>query len=217
LVNGFLAMGTRIENWQQLPGGIDPEEAVAACVELLNEFFEAGMCVDMTPIGSIVMFPINEQPDGWLICDGQAYSRTLYAALFALIGTTYGAGDESTTFNIPDWRDLSPMGAGGSLVGSPGAVQGEAVVTLTTAQMPSHTHAVSDPGHAHRIPKASATVNAGVNTSTPNARTDNPATPTMTTDMAFTGASITATGGSEAHNNLHPVMGVAFLIYAGVI
>lgn len=56
------------------------------------------------PVGAIMAFAMSTPPDDWLECDGSAISRTTYAALFAIIGTTYGAGDGSTTFNLPDLR-----------------------------------------------------------------------------------------------------------------
>src|SRR3954447_9235482 len=55
--------------------------------------------------GAILVFASSSIPSGFLVCDGSAVSRTTYAALFAVIGTTYGAGNGSTTFNVPDLRD----------------------------------------------------------------------------------------------------------------
>jgi len=63
-----------------------------------------------TPVGSISLFAGTTAPSGWLICDGSAVSRTTYANLFSVIGTTYGAGDGSTTFNIPDIQGKVPVG-----------------------------------------------------------------------------------------------------------
>jgi len=57
-------------------------------------------------VGSIADFPFDDVPGGWLECDGGAYSRSAYAALFSKIGTTFGSGDGSTTFNVPDCRDI---------------------------------------------------------------------------------------------------------------
>lgn len=88
-------------------------------------------------------------PDGWLRCEGQAISREIYADLFALIDTTWGAGDGSTTFNLPDFRDRTPVGVSGTkLLGSYG---GAASVTLNTGQLPAHNHGINDPGHDHSI------------------------------------------------------------------
>lgn len=64
------------------------------------------------PIGSYIPFGGTSIPTGWLLCNGQAVSRTDYADLFAVIGTAYGSGDGSTTFNIPDLREAVPKGAG---------------------------------------------------------------------------------------------------------
>ena len=67
---------------------------------------------DLFKPGMVVPFAGSTAPSGWLICDGAAISRSTYSALFAVIGTTYGAGDGSTTFNIPDLQDRILQGAG---------------------------------------------------------------------------------------------------------
>lgn len=64
------------------------------------------------PPGSVQMYVGSSSPSGWLICDGTAVSRTTYADLFGIIGTAYGAGDGSTTFNLPDFRGRAPIGVG---------------------------------------------------------------------------------------------------------
>lgn len=99
--------------------------------------------------GSMKMWPVASPPANWALCNGQAVSRTLYAALFSMIGTTFGSGDGSTTFNLPDYRDRFPVGAGTSYL--PGATGGYADAAVIT-----HTHPVSnqsvtvnDPGHRH--------------------------------------------------------------------
>lgn len=63
-------------------------------------------------VGQIIMWPTTTAPENFLNCDGTAISRTTYAGLFAVLGTTYGVGDGSTTFNLPDLRGRSPMGSG---------------------------------------------------------------------------------------------------------
>lgn len=78
---------------------------------------------------------------GWLYCNGQEVSRTTHAPLFAVIGTTYGAGDGSTTFGIPDMRGYFMMGVSASYAA--GTTGGSATVTLTQPQMPAHHHSVT--------------------------------------------------------------------------
>jgi len=87
--------------------------------------------------------------DGWLLANGQAVSRTTYAALFSAIGTRYGAGDGSTTFNVPDIQGRSPIGAGSGSgltfrdINSPQV--GEETHLQTIAEMPAHDHAPEPP------------------------------------------------------------------------
>ena len=66
------------------------------------------------PAGSVVLYGGASAPTGWLICDGSAVSRTTYSSLFAIISTTFGAGDGSTTFNLPDLQDKFPIGKSGT-------------------------------------------------------------------------------------------------------
>ena len=103
--------------------------------------------------GAVQLFAGSSAPSGWLICNGQAVSRTAYAALFAVIGTTYGAGDGSTTFNVPNLVNKTVRGSN-----SLGKTGGADTVTLSTANMPAHTHgggslsAASNGAHTHSIP-----------------------------------------------------------------
>jgi microcystin-dependent protein len=101
------------------------------------------------PTGSVVMFAGSAAPTGWLLCDGSAVSRTTYAALFAAIGTTYGTGDGSTTFNLPDLRGRTPVGAGagpGLTSRALGAKFGEESHTQTAAEVGVHSHLVGGAG-----------------------------------------------------------------------
>ena len=134
---------------------------------LVNENFDK---IDAYIPGVIQLYAGNSAPNGWLICNGQAVSRTTYAALFAVIGTTYGAGDGSTTFNIPNLVNKTVRGSN-----SLGKTGGADTVTLSTANLPAHTHgtgsltAASNGAHSHYGAKYGAGNNGSgvcVNTTT---------------------------------------------------
>lgn len=94
------------------------------------------------PIGTILPYSSTTVPSGYMLCDGSAISRTNYADLFAVIGTSYGVGDGSTTFNIPDLRGRVPVGllsTDGDL-NALGIKKGEKTHTLTIDEMPNHNH-----------------------------------------------------------------------------
>jgi microcystin-dependent protein len=95
-------------------------------------------------IGQIIMFGGLFAPQNWAFCHGQVMAISQYQALFAILGTTYG-GNGTTTFMLPDLRGRVPVGAGpGSFYDqfTPGLVTGSNTVTMTTNQMPAHTHPV---------------------------------------------------------------------------
>lgn len=94
------------------------------------------------PPGSILAYAgINTTvPSGWLFCNGDAVSRTTYASLFAVISTYYGAGDGTTTFNVPSLTNKFLYGAGISQTAGLNQSAGSATHTLTVAELPAHTH-----------------------------------------------------------------------------
>jgi len=108
----------------------------------------------MAPTGVVLPFAGTAAPTGWLLCFGQAISRTTYSSLFTAIGTSYGVGDGSTTFALPDLRGrvaggkdnmggttASRLTSTGGVVGTTlGASGGSQTHTLTTAQLPAHSH-----------------------------------------------------------------------------
>ena len=112
------------------------------------------------PVGAVSAYAGSSDPvdaDGttrWMICDGRAISRSTYAHLFALVSSTYGAGDGSTTFNIPDLRGRTAIGVGsgsGLTTRTLASTGGEEVHQLVTGEMPQHNHGVNDPGHTHGV------------------------------------------------------------------
>lgn len=95
--------------------------------------------------GAIIMYGGAAAPSGYLLCDGTAVSRTTYAALFAVVGTTFGVGDGSTTFNLPDLRGRFPLGKAAAGTGSTLGGTGGALDHTHTG--PSHTHTVAAHNH----------------------------------------------------------------------
>ncbi len=126
------------------------------------------------PTGAIIQFAGSTSPTGYLLCNGAAVNRTTYAALFAVIGTTYGAGDGTTTFNLPNLQGRVPVGKSTEtefdVLGETG---GAKTHTLTTAQIPSHSHDVNpsavntttEGSHTHSVdPPNTATTSNGSHT-----------------------------------------------------
>jgi microcystin-dependent protein len=105
----------------------------------LKNFLDA-----LIPIGTRWIWTTDSAPTGWLLCQGQAISRSTYSALFAVIGTTYGVGDNSTTFNLPNAKGRVAVGKDATAeFDTLGEIEGASVAktqTLATTQLPAHTH-----------------------------------------------------------------------------
>lgn len=150
------------------------------------------------PAGMMAMFAGTVAPRGWLFCDGSAVSRTGYAALFAAMGTAFGSGDGSTTFNLPDMRGKAPIGvgqdSGHSLTSRTlGTFVGEENHLLTIAEMPSHTHA--------------ETTNTGSGSTSAIAKST-----TLSTTTSAIATTTQSTGGGGSHNTMQPSMPVNFIV-----
>lgn len=158
------------------------------------------------PVGSVIDYAGTTEPSGWLFCYGQAINRTTYAALFAILSTTYGVGDGSTTFNLPDLRGRVVAGQddmGGSSANrmtSPlngdtlGAAGGSESHTLTIAEVPAHVHTPAEGGsYFGNGTTGSLSAGSGV------------------------GGLIThpSSGGGGSHNNVQPTLILNKIIYAG--
>jgi len=144
------------------------------------------------PAGVIEMFGGSSAPTGYLLCDGSAVSRTTYSALFTAIGTTYGSGDGSTTFNLPNLKGKVAVGlnSADTSFDTLGETGGEKTHTLTTAEMPVHLHGIaySSEYYLGNSGWSPALGSGGGNINTKNA------------------------GGGEAHNNLQPYIVLNYII-----
>lgn len=107
------------------------------------------------PVGSITLWSTATPPLQWLECDGSAVGRTTYPALFGVIGTTYGSGDGSTTFNLPNTQGATIRGY--KPTNYPlAATGGNDAPLLTAQQIPAHAHTLTDPGHRHTLTSATS-------------------------------------------------------------
>jgi microcystin-dependent protein len=173
------------------------------------------LATNFVPIGTVLDYAGGVAPANYILCEGQAISRTFYAALFSVIGTLYGIGDGTTTFNLPDCRGrvtamidptstiltsatMTPDGL------TAGAIGGTQTHVLTTPETPAHTHtaSVTDPGHFHQYGEeqnANAAVGAAIIAGAAVL------TPTSTSTTGIT-VSNSSTGGGGAHLNVQPTI-----------
>jgi microcystin-dependent protein len=112
----------------------------------------------LVPAGRVMAFAGSTAPEGWLLCDGRSTGilRTTYANLFAVLGTTYGSGDGSTTFNLPDMRSRMPVGAGagtGLTSRALATTGGAESVVIASGNLPTHTHSIA---HDHAVATSEA-------------------------------------------------------------
>lgn len=155
------------------------------------------------PPGILSPYAGGTTPTGWILCNGQAVSRSVFSALFTAIGTLFGVGNGTTTFNVPDMRGRVPLGLdnlGGSSANRVVATQadtmgqnaGEENHTLTTTEMPSHSHDIQT-GNSN--PQARQVMAAGDNS------------------LVTVGSGIVKnTGGGATHNNMQPYISVSYII-----
>lgn len=184
------------------------------------------------PTGVLYPYAGSSAPSGYVLCDGSAISRTTYAELFAVLGTAYGSGDGSTTFNVPDLRGRVPAGAdnmggsaasrltsGGSGVDGAtlGATGGAETHTMTTTEMPSHTHTQNSHNHSqnphtHYIFSGPAGgVHPTIQQNGNNGALYGPVQTVTATNNPAT-ATNQNTGGGAAHNNVQPVVVTNYII-----
>ena len=176
------------------------------------------------PAGVINDFAGSTAPSGWLLCYGQAISRTTYSALYSVIGTLYRVGDGSTTFNLPDCRGRvsagkdnmggssadrltgydAPRGIDGDTLGQTGGQENH---SLTVYELANHAHGVYDPGHGHNM--AFRGYNEGGNelqNRNPLAGGSGTYFSRNYTSGSGTGIGIYGEGGNGAHNNVQPTI-----------
>jgi microcystin-dependent protein len=200
--------------WLEQTGTLTPDDAKVALMEMLWCLQEA---CDVTPIGAIFEWPTATIPDRWLLCDGQSLLRATYPALFAVLGTSYGAVD-GTHFNVPDMRGRSPMMPGAGVVSALAQQAGADAVALAITNMPAHDHDFVDIGHQHdqQVSAAAAYLAAGGSGRSAFAAVGTNSLVRAHTDTGGGGITFHSQGSGTPHANLHPVLGLNFIIYSGV-
>lgn len=158
-------------------------------------------------VGEIRMFAGNFAPRGWAFCDGQLLAVSQNDALFSLLGTIYG-GDGRTTFGLPDMRGRIPIHAGSGpglsnrALGTKGGAENE---TLTTNQLPSHSHTLRGTSSNGTLPNPGGNVLATSTVLRPYAVGE-------PLDSNLASQTINNLGGSQSHSNLQPYLCIHFII-----
>lgn len=197
---------------------VPPEKLLADALKRLDQAARSAqrpISAATVPCGVVSSFAGDTAPEGYLLCQGQAVSRTTYAKLFALIGTTYGAGNGTTTFNVPDLRGRAPVGlnTADTEFNTLGKKFGAKTHTLTTSQIPnltassagSHSHtgtAASGGAHTHGFGgRAVISTEAGVNLYTRNSAPGSMPTISMadSSSTSVTEPTATSSGGAHTH------------------
>jgi microcystin-dependent protein len=172
-----------------------------------------------TPVGSVQMYAGDfGAPAGWLLCNGNAVSRATYASLFGTIGTVFGAGNGTTTFNLPNLQGRVPVGVGTipDTLGTVnlGATGGNSLKQINAQELPQHTHPINDPGHQHNVvANNSPTITAGINPAQATVGNLGTSNPTLLANTNTTGITV---GNNVSTNTaislMQPYIGLNFII-----
>lgn len=120
----------------------------------------------LIPVGGVIAYYGPNQPTDWLLCNGQAVSRTAYPELFSVISTRSGDGNGSTTFNVPDLRGMVVYGQGHARTPGLGSAVGEFYHTITTGEIPPHSHNIGEiEDSGRRFQSRTANQDIGIGTS----------------------------------------------------
>lgn len=168
------------------------------------------------PPGTVLMWAGSATPPpGYLLCDGSVVSRMMYPELFAVIGTTYGAGDGVNTFRLPNFQGRVPVGlnASDAEFNAMGKTGGEKAHTLTVAEMPQHNHGGNTGSSAVGGGTNNFSASDGVSGSAfIRAGSDSSGRYAQVIQGSAHSHTISNQGGGQAHNNLQPYITLRFII-----
>lgn len=165
--------------------------------------------IGIVPVGAIMAYGGSSAPTGYLLCDGSAVSRSTYGALFTAIGTTFGSGDGSTTFNLPDYRGRHAIGAGTGAGTNPAGGSGAPSGGSLTARVrgdwggeETHTLSVAElAAHIHSYNRNAPDINLGLQSGSETLRVQG----NQNNDTG-------STGGNTAHNVMNPFIVTNYII-----
>lgn len=170
----------------------------------------------LIPTGTVVMYGSLTPPPGWLNCDGAAVSRSAFATLYGIVRTTFGSGDGSTTFNLPNFQRSIPVGQGGTAISGPantiGSTGGEENHTLASdsSTLPGHGHS-SGGSHTH-VQQGSSVGGGGVTEVVAGGTGTDTTAANAALQTANALSTLDNTGGGGAHNNVQLSLVVNFII-----
>ena len=207
-------VGYLLDTVNKVNGGVDIQDASITYQKLATSLINS-----LVPIGSVLPFAGVSPPGGWFVCDGHAVSRTTYAVLFSQLGTYWGGGDGTSTFNIPNFVNRVPVGYGSGASWGFGTYGGETSHQLSIAEMPGHDHGYSQSPHDHGTHAHTYTAVTGSGNSFSNAlpvpygfastSTSVSGVPASNANINFTGQ-----GGWAPHNNMPPYGVLYYIIKA---
>jgi len=181
---------------------LQTDSSTRLAINSSGQIAQDGVIGRIAPTGVVLPFAGGSIPAGWLLCTGGAVSRTTYANLFSCIGTTYGVGDGSSTFNVPDMQGRVPAGvntADSDFV-SLNTTGGAATVTLALTDVPAHGHEIYGSTGGGATPYRKVVTSSGNNF-------------TGTTYTVLSGAAeMEQVGGGGSHNNLQPYISLYYII-----
>ena len=195
LLIGFDPAGLQPATVGALDDIIAPLQTWVGTTEGLNQQLKSdivGVAAKVVPVGALFMWPTATAPSGYVLCNGAAVSRADYASLFTVIGVTFGTGNGSTTFNVPDMRQRFPLGVAASGTGS--TLAGRGCLIDHTHTGPSHAH--TSTGHIHGI--------AGVTTTAGTAHSHSIASAGLVDGGATTNFGVLTTGSESTHTHGTP-------------